>query len=506
MRISSILLSIIFTLKCVKSNAVDNNEETIKKCEGDVNKEDKLYEISNDNFQTKFHCINLCNNECNNFKDKINLSFDILSNTFEFKKPVVFESYYLSVNDTSLFENEFLGLNVDKNYIPLRTSTNSTEAPYSYPQALAKQLNLKGNPNFRKNDFSIIFNYDKVSNMPQSYPLEYLIIHEMMHGMGFTITSKFFNYEFPDKSFRNRDNYNLDDYNKYFKGGKYLPCEISHYDSYNVDEIKSLDELKKLDSSHRNQNFYPLTVFEKNIVDIKDKKYIFRDFENLYSEFDKLSQNKETKDETSLNELYKETYDKLNSDTKNSITDIYQNYLIKAQSIGILTKENEVIPLFTQNEWYEGNKEIIHTPSKYYEVITKNLDTEGDGEIPVIMESNYSEYYDENMLMIPGIEYEEAIIAINEYRKKSKHDVIGKGIVDIMKTLGWTEKGEKFSDEVYYVAEDTEIPERIDTTLMLKKYLLSENIEEKSFAPKFYKVNYLGMGFLFIVLILMNYI
>lgn len=398
---------------------------------------------------------------------------------------------------------------MDKNYVPLRTSTNSTEAPYSYTQALAKQLNIKGNPTFKKNDFSIVFNYDEISHMPQSYPLEYLIVHEMMHGMGFTITSKFFNYEFPNKNFKNRDNIDLDDYNKYYKGGKYLPCEISHYDSHNVDDLKTLEELKKLESSRKNQNFYPLTVFEKNIVDLKNKKYIFRNFENLYKEFNELSQNKVTNDDASLNDLYKETYDKLSSDTRDSITETYLNYLIKSSSIGILTKENEVVPLFTQNEWYEGSKEIIHTPSKYYEMMTKNLDTEGDeghGEIPVIKEDNYSEYYDENMLMIPGIEGEEAILAMNEYRKKSKHDIIGQGIVDIMKTLGWTEKGENFSDEVYYVAEDIEIPEQMDATIKLKKYLLSENIEEKSFASKWCKINYFSIGYLFIIFILMNYI
>ena len=54
------------------------------------------------------------------------------------------------------------------------------------------------------------------------------------------------------------------------------------------------------------------------------------------------------------------------------------------------------------------------------------------------------------------------------------HPLIGNDIVEVMKTLGWTEKGKRKSNKTYYLDESINIPESNDFKYFyMKKYEIS---------------------------------
>ncbi len=74
---------------------------------------------------------------------------------------------------------------MDTNYISLRSSNNTSLAPYIYPQALAKQLKLNKQPKYMENDFTLLVN--NCESLPQykNNEIRSIMTHEIFHGLGF---------------------------------------------------------------------------------------------------------------------------------------------------------------------------------------------------------------------------------------------------------------------------------------------------------------------------------
>jgi len=89
-------------------------------------------------------------------------------------------------------------------------------------------------------------------------------------------------------------------------------------------------------------------------------------------------------------------------------------------------------------------------------------------------EINIYDYYDENFIMYyNGLDkYFSDDYMLKTVNKNSKHWLIGNGIINILKTIGWTEKGKTRLDNIYYIDDDFEYPKQRSHEIrrMLYKY------------------------------------
>jgi len=93
-------------------------------------------------------------------------------------------------------------------------------------------------------------------------------------------------------------------------------------------------------------------------------------------------------------------------------------------------------------------------------------------------------YYDDNFIMYFSDDVDYTIEEMMEYfPNNKKHPLIGDGIVKIMTTMGWTEKGENRSNDIYRCIESIDIPEsRAFQYMYRQRYEISnqDHIETES--------------------------
>jgi len=333
MKILNILLSTSLIFKAVSSRIINNglDEENIIKFETNL----ETFEINdNENFKYKIHCSKNNMNECTVAKNSLSDALDILSNTLAFYQPVVFEAY---IDDFSLYDMTGLGggITFDINSIPLRLTNNSNSPPYVFPQALAKQLNLNKKPKFKKNDFILLINTGVNASS-----LSRVLLHELLHGLGFQTQFSLI--------YENEESNN------------HLLVPVSLYNSNN--KLKNKKDKEELDEAYENMKingFSPMTIFEKNIVDINTKKPIYEDFKFLYKHFNKCLKNK-----AKIKDLHYDTYLKcyktMDQKLIKDILNVSNNYLLKSHSIGFLTNENDTVLLKTFDNVFNGGSSVCH--------------------------------------------------------------------------------------------------------------------------------------------------
>ncbi|ORX80104.1 hypothetical protein BCR32DRAFT_327831 [Anaeromyces robustus] len=429
MKVLNILYSAALAIKAVSSWVINKSfdEESIMKIENNL----ETIEINdNENFIYKIHCFKNNMKECNIIKNNLSNTLDILSNTLEFYQPIVFEAY---IDDFTLYDMTGLGggITFDINSIPLRLTNNTSSPPYVFPQALAKQLNLNKQPKFKKNDFILL-----ISTRVCSSDLSRILLHEIFHGLGFQTQ---FSLIYENEESNNN-----------------LLIPVSLYNSNN--DLKNKKSKEELDEAYENINisgFSPMTIFEKHIVDINTKKPIYENLTFLYKIF-----NQCLKDKVKLKDLDYDTYLKcykttMNHTLVNEVLNISKNYLLKSQSIGFLTNEDDTILLKTFDNSFDEGSSVCHTDT------IKNYNDPEEVENN-IGEENISKYFDENFIMyykqFDDLPMETIIKSI--INDENHNNVIGKGILDILKTLGWIEKGkERDVNNIYYLAEDIDLPE-----------------------------------------------
>jgi len=424
MKVINILFSIALAFKAVSSRVVDESfdEESAMKIENNL----KTFEINdNKNFKYKVHCSKYNMKECEVAKNNLSDALNVLSNTLEFYQPVVFEAY---IDDFSLYDMTGLGGGVtfDINSIPLRLSDDINSAPYTFPQALAKQLNLNKKPKFKKNDFILL-----ISTGVYSSGLSRILLHELLHGLGFqTQFSLIYENE---------------------ESNENLLVPVSLYDSNN--KLKNRKSKEELDEAYENikiNGFSPMTIFEKHVVDINNKKPIYENLKFLYKRFNKCFKNKAKLKDLNYDTYYK-CYKTMDKKLVKEILNLSKKYLLKSQSIGFLTNENDTVLLKTFDNDFDGGSSVCHIDS------TKNFDDLEDN----INEENVTTYLDENFIMYYN-QFEDLPVEtiIKSIIEDEHHNIIGKGILDILKTLGWTEKDkERDVNNIYFLAEDIDLPE-----------------------------------------------
>jgi len=376
---------------------------------------------------------------------------------------------------------------MDQNYVPLRTVNDKNTPPYLYPRALVKQLNIANrtaNPD--KNDFTLILNNFKPKNNNEtssSTSQEYgrKIIHEMIHGMGFVTQLKLtelkkeeIKSEMKEKRIGNEDVIDKANFTD-IENLKVLPSRVFYFDDDDFEELDSLDKFEKAYENSKFIGFSPLTIFTKNIVDINTKKYLFENSGFLYQElnscFNVGSVSLQDYEKASIEDCF----NSLKGSTKDLISSLTKNYFFKHKSLGFLTSDGQVIPLQTfDGEFYSGTS-IDHIDSTN---VNSNLHDINPFLSLLLNKDNLQKFLDEEFLMY-FTEFDNfplKIILDSLLVKNNKHGLIGPGTINILKTLGWAEKGENFREEQYYYADDIQYPTQNKfKTLLLKEYELSSS-------------------------------
>jgi len=465
MRISTILLSVVLSFNTIYSKAIDN-DAYLKGIQKDVIMQDDFLEIIHDkngNFINKFHCSNE-RKFCEKIKNDLDYAFDTFSNALEIYQPIVFETF---IDDLSRYGlGVASGAIVDKNVIALKSSNDPSSPPIMYHQALVKQLKLNKEPDYKKNDFVMIIN-NSTSKYNEDRELRPLLIHEMLHGLGFLSqielkkldndeTIKFLDLDPIVKE----ENSQYSVYPNYFPSYSNKLSEISNGQEY-MDELNNSKVLK----------FNPLSVYDKNIVSLKTGEKIFENLQSFYKEINDKCLPKDGLEFKNINnKFYKECFEKLNIDTQNNITHVVEDYYYKGNSLGILTKDGDVVPIQTLEGRFLLGSSIHHPRSsiieEYYNaIVIKNDASEFvdliDSKTGKLTNQAAKEKYDGNFVLyyvgFDDLTFEEKLEVAA--KNNNKYGLIGDGIVKVLKTLGWTVKGEKRSDDIYYVDEGFNIPE-----------------------------------------------
>jgi len=484
MKPTAILLSIALAFKTIYSRAVDNNPYEIKN-HLNIRKVDDPFEIvENDKFIYRFHCSEE-KKVCDGFKNDLEFAFNIISNTFEIYQPISFEVF---VDDVTLKYalGETLAAVMDTNFISLRVSNNNSLAPYLYPQALVKQLNLNKEIKYKKNDFILVIN--NCNSLPQykDKDVRNIMTHEILHGLGFVSIASIskvidndkvkFEDENDEILFNENDQYTI------------LPHVVPSY-SKKLMEITDEEEYSYEILNTQIKTFTPFSVFDKYLVSTKTGERIFKDIQFFYRE---ANEKCFPKDGSPL--LLKIASDKylsncfkyLTPNTQKIITNITKDYFFETDTLGIETIDGEIVTLQTMLGKYIPGSSVSHMNNPLYDEYYKRIRENGkssesvkemlDPTTKTFKIENILEYYDENYILYFSDEVDFTVEQILEkLPNNQKHPLIGDGIVKVMKTIGWTEKGKKRNNKTHYVDETLHLPDSKGYEYLYKrKYELSK--------------------------------
>jgi len=275
---------------------------------------------------------------------------------------------------------------------------------FSYPQALVKQLNIGSIvKKFKSYDISLYFNTDYLNDNDYG---NYLLIttHELIHGMGFFHLMTTANFAF-DMS---------------FSEDRIIPQP--RVDTYrtNRGEEKSLN------------GWIPFTVFDRYIVEINNPSvYIYKGISEYLEDV-------QTHKYTSKEKLA-EHFDHLDISLD---TEVYSKHLVSAftnkKALGFKAYDGEIITLQTFKE-YEPQSSVSHIHSPF------SCDSSFDCYVP----KEKLKDVDENYLMYYTIITRSINELVKRYSKDCKYGFIGKKIVKILKTMGWTEKNDMTQFKTY---------------------------------------------------------
>jgi len=482
MKTSTILLSVALAFKTIYTKAIDNGVN-IKSSQLAVIKNDINLEIINGkNFTYKYHCNDDKDERkyCEGIKNDLDYAFTKLSDTFEFYQPIVFETY---VEDFAKYhEDNTLAFVTDSNYVSLKSSNDSV--PYIYPQALAKQLVLNKEPDYKKNDFKLVINS---CDHCRDNEFRSIYIHEILHGLGFSNRNLIVKLD-DSISENSESELELTEDSQY----AIFPYRVPLYDEKLMENVSNIEEYNNQIMNTEISKFPPLNIFDKYIASLESGEKLYDDLSLYYEE---LNQKCLPKDGSPLhvkdtaNKYSKECFEKLSSETQEKITRIVTDYFFMSNSTGFLTMDGDIISLQTYDYHYMQGSSISHITNPLNDMFMNALLYDPDFSIEdwidlqdgVFKKEKILEIYDDKFIIYASDDDNFTVEEMIELLPNNKkHPLIGDGIVKIFKTMGWTEKGEQRSNEMYYVDESINIPEdnSFEYEEIKKSEILSKQAEE----------------------------
>ena len=375
----------------------------------------------------------------------------------------------------------------DANVVPLRTSNKKSSPPYLFNQALAKQIKINKKPKYKENDFTLVINNCNTSTECKNNELRTVIIHEMLHGLGFM--SK-------PKVIKMTDNKNDN------KIGEIIFTENDKYAFYTQTATSYNKKLMKITKTeeYENQlynskitNFIPFNIFDKYLVSLKTGDRIFKNIPFYYEELNKKCFPKGSFSLTLKDFTTSFIYDcvkNLSSETQIIVNRIIKDHYFDVNTLAIETYDGEKIPLQTLNGQYSYSNCVSHINNPIFNELYRRVEEYGPNSESVIdmfnLDTSFKEdyilkYYDDNYILYMS---DEDDFTVEEMLKKlpnnKKHPLIGNGIVKIMATLGWTEKGRKRNNHIHYLDETINIPESQVFKYYYKRMYDIEELNDKT--------------------------
>ena len=320
----------------------------------------------------------------------------------------------------------------------------------------------------------MIINNKKVQNNE----IRSILIHEMLHGLGFmsTVSIKKLTNNYVFSITNPTEELHFNETEKYV----FLP---NIFPLYSEKLIEITDEEEYIDQLYNTEfsKFLPFTVFDKNLVSLKSSEKIFGKLKTFYKEANKKCLPKDGSPllmKDSNNKYVSDCFDNLSSKTQKIITDTIKERFFEFQSLGILTKDGDTIPLQTFNGTFAPGSSISHPVNPLYDeaviALSENrtdfVNAVYNGTSHKFYKEAVSKYYDDNYILYYADNDDLTVEEMLELLPNNKkHPLIGNGIVKVLETLGWTEKGKRRSNKTYYLDESINIPEAKNFEFIIKK-------------------------------------
>jgi len=356
-------------------------------------------------------------------------------------------------------------MTVDINFVSLKSSNDESAIPYAYTQALAKQLNTDREINLKKNDFLILFNTDLINYILTVNPntsISPIILHEIIHGLGFLGTGTLNSYGVNANS----------TYEEIVKSSSFMPSLLTDIEADAINNANTLEEIMSIPAEY--DSFVPLSIYQKYLIDLNTNETIFDNLGFIHEAFNQCLESYDQSLLVTINDVAKDCFDNFNQETKDELVNIAQNYYVKNKSIGFLPDDNNLMIVQTFENDFLPASSISHNDSKQHNIVMEMSKIYGE-DIPqeylVVSEQNAEELLDENFLMYYHVVFLSRDFILKTITKNNKHGLIGPKIVSTLKTIGWTEKGDQFSDDLYYVDNDN-VPEQNAVRYIMKYYSL----------------------------------
>eukprot|EP00833_Pecoramyces_ruminatium_P010861 jgi/Orpsp1_1/1184893/evm.model.c7180000091404.1 len=409
-----------------------------------------------DNFESKYmdieiHCLQGRDEYCKYYKEQLEPVVEEIENIIDFKRKIYFSLYFF---DLHFICNKCLSVALPPNYVFLRES--GSNQVYSYPQALARQLDINESLDFADMDFTIAINIEHDIEDIKIMG-KFALAREILHGMGITLTGELVNSR----------GYKL------FEEDFYVPQLRA--------EIKLGDEVEDVKIKYK--RFYPLNVFEKYIVaQAFPDVYIFDTLNDIYKiEYptQRFNYMKAADDEslegTALYNAYQTIFTSNYYEKGKEIARLFK----RKGTVGFKANDGTIVPLQTFNDEFYRSISVCHIDiPKISDATFYDYDPFNKNEI--------KEYLNEDFIMnyTYMFMYDASEIADIVSNKKNAN-IIGPGVIKILRTMGWKIKGDNGLEKTkYLVADDIHID--YDNYLDLALKLSGEH--------DFYKKGYSALG------------
>jgi len=343
----------------------------------------------------------------------------------------------LFLMDLTYMCKDCLGIVLPPSYVYLKEE--GSDKVYSYPQALAKQLEFDGKDDLElaDMDFTMVINVDQDDDDIKVFG-EFALAREILHGMGITTTGDLANYN---------------GYENLFMEDFYAPQRHPEI-KVNATEVDGVYvQFKK---------YYPISIYEKYIVtQANPNDYIFENLTDMYKvEYPKQDYYKFMNDTQELDKAYlKESYQQfITSSFYEPAKRIAQLYKQK-NSVGFKAADGSVIPLQTFNGEYYKSVSINH-------IDIPKMSTYSFYDYDPFNKNEIKNYLNEDFILNYTYMFMYDLKTIKEsVGKDNKYGIIGPGVVKILTTLGWELKDDKNKDDPkkssnlkYVLATEVDIP------------------------------------------------
>jgi len=390
--------------------------------------------VKTDNTYADIHCLYEREKQCEIFEDQLKSILKKIDDIFVIKEQIKMSLFLMDLTNVC---KDCLGIVLPPSFVYLKEV--GSDKVYSYPQALARQLNFEGKDklDFATMDFTMVINVDQSDEDIKTFG-EFALAREILHGMGITTSG---------------DLANSNGYEQLFSEDFYAPQRHP--------SIKVTDDIDGIFVKF--EKFYPLSIYEKYIVTQSNPNdYIFQNLTDMYKvpyppqEYYKFMNDTEELDKTYLKESYQQFVSSSFYEPAKRIAQLYK----QKGSVGFKAADGSVIPLQTFNGDYYKSVSVNHIDiPKMSTYFFYDYDPFNKNEIKNYLNEDFILNY--TYMFMYKLKTIKSIVG-----KDNKYGIFGPGVIKILTTLGWKLKDDKKSKNdptisanlKYQVATEVNIP------------------------------------------------